>query len=52
MIVVGRAARVAEIRNTLKGLVRKSKGIRPVGRSRRRWTMTLKEMVQEEGVKK
>jgi hypothetical protein len=42
VIGVGHVARVAEMGNTLKGLVRKSKGIRPVGRSRRRWTMTLK----------
>jgi len=42
MIGVGHVARVAEMRNTLKCLVRKSEGIRQIGRFRRRWTMTLK----------
>jgi len=34
---VGHIARIGEMRNEYKILVRKPKGIRPLGRNRRRW---------------
>jgi hypothetical protein len=46
---VGHIARIGEMRNEYKILVRKPKGIRPLGRNRRRWKGNIRMYLRDIG---